>query len=90
MTRFLIPMLTSIAVIAAVVFALALYMGSSPNKKQYSVYIDENNRIFINGKRSTEEQVYRLGRDMTIDISIKKHAQASTSFCFQERGCMGD
>ncbi|WP_372777941.1 hypothetical protein [Litorivivens sp.] len=90
MTRFLVPMVASLVIIFAVVSGLAWYVGSSPNKQHYTIYIDEKNRIFVNGERATEERVYRLGRDMTVDIEIKRHSQASLSFCFQERGCTVD
>ncbi len=88
--RFLIPMFASVVIIVATVSGLAWFISSSPNKQHYAIYIDEKNRIFVNGERATEERVYRLGRDMTIDIEIKRHSQASLTFCFQERGCIAD
>ena len=88
--RFLIPMLASVVIIVATVSGLAWFISSSPSKQHYAIYIDEKNRIFVNGERATEERVYRLGRDMTIDIEIKRHSQASLTFCFQERVCIAD
>ncbi len=88
--RFVIPMVASVVIIFAAVSGLAWYINSSPNKQHYAIYVDEKNRIFVNGERATEERVYRLGRDMTVDIEIKRHSQASLSFCFQERGCTVD
>jgi len=86
--RFLLPMAASLIAIFTLVSGLAWYVGSSPNKQHYAIYIDEKNRIFVNGERATEDRVYRLGRDMTVDIEIKRHSQASLLFCFQERGCI--
>jgi uncharacterized membrane protein SpoIIM required for sporulation len=88
MKKLLIPMVAALAIVFSVLTFTSWYLSTSPNMLSYSVYIDQHNRIFINGEISTEDKVYRLARDMTVNFEIKKHNKASLSFCFQERGCI--
>jgi hypothetical protein len=88
MIKLLIPMVAALAIVCSALTFTSWYLSTSPSILSYSVYIDQHNRIFINGEISTEDKIYRLARDMTVDFEIKKHDKASLSFCFQERGCI--
>jgi hypothetical protein len=88
MKKILIPMGAALAIVFSALTFTSWYLSTSPNMLTYSVYIDQHNRIFINGEISTEDKVYRLARDMTVGFEIEKHDKANLSFCFQERGCI--
>lgn len=67
--------------------AASLFLSGDPNHLSYDVYIDAQNRIFVNGEPASEYRVYELGRDMTVDFTIRYHPASTRHFCFMERGC---
>lgn len=73
--------------IVAVAFAASLFLDGSPNRARYDIYVDAQNRIFINGERGTEDRVYDLAGDMTVDFNLERHPDATLGFCFRYRGC---
>ncbi|MBD2857655.1 hypothetical protein IB286_01460 [Spongiibacter sp. KMU-158] len=87
MKRFLIALILAALCLFALVFAAALFLDSSPNKLHYRVFIDANNQIFINGELGTENRVYDLARDMTVDFELEYDPMSTLYFCFKERGC---
>lgn len=87
MKRFLIALVLAAAGLLAVLFLTALFLESSPNQLSYRVYVDAENRIFINGEPGTENKVYDLARDMTVEFELEYHPSSTLYFCFKERGC---
>ena len=88
MKRLLFSVCFALIAILVLIGGAALYLDSSPNQVHYSVYVDERDQIFINQKLSNEDNVRRIGADMTVDLSIDYHPASHVRFCFQVRGCM--
>ncbi len=87
MKRFFFAVVFAGAALFSLLFVTALFLNSSPNQLKYRVYIDANDRIFINGELGTENKVYDLARDMTVEFELEYHPQSTLYFCFMERGC---
>ncbi len=83
-------MLLALAALTLLLLGASLFFEDSPQRLEYQVYVDAANRIFVNGEPASEEQVYRLGRDMTIDFELQRHPAATKGFCFVQRGCFED
>ncbi|AKH68014.1 hypothetical protein IMCC21906_00321 [Spongiibacter sp. IMCC21906] len=88
--RLLIAILSAAAAIVLLAFAASLFLDGTPNQASYEVYVDAQNRIFINGERGTEDRVYDLAGDMTIDFQFERHPDSTLGFCFRYRGCYRD
>ncbi|AKH70820.1 hypothetical protein IMCC21906_03183 [Spongiibacter sp. IMCC21906] len=85
--RLILALCIAAGAIILVALAASLFLDGSPNRARYEVYVDAQNRIFINGERGTEDRVYDLAGDMTVDFHLERHPDATLGFCFRYRGC---
>lgn len=87
MLRILLALLIAAGGLALVLIVAAMFFGGSPNQLRYEVYVDGANRIFVNGEPASEDRVYDLARDMTVEFELEQHPASTRRFCFQDRGC---
>ena len=88
MLRFILPVFAALLALLLLIGVATYYLESAPNQLSYRIHVDAENRLYINSRPANEDQVYDLGADMTIDLSIEYHPRSDIRFCFQERGCI--